>query len=597
MEAETDFKGRQFGSYTCVRRLGVGGMGETFLAVRRGEHGFEQRVCIKTIHPAYRESPDFVRLFFQEATIAASLRHSNIVSVIDASHDEGYMVLELVDGLDLRTLLREQPSRRLPPALVTWVMLELCRALEYAHNRTLRGRPDGIVHRDVSPSNILVSYAGEVKLTDFGIAKAMSASGGEASTLKGKVVYMAPEQITGAPVDGRTDLFSAGVTVYELLTGRRPFDGDNDAATLKRITLGECVPLSEQAPFLPAGLTGVVDRLLAVDPKDRFQSATEVIDALARFSPSLAAYRGLGELARKAKPHVTLFTSDVSDSGEPQEESRSADASSPPRDSAEAGDTEKLAAEGAHDEPELAAGQSASVAAATATRTAVEAVQAAAAEAPVARDAGSADRVTNERRGRRVAAVLGAAALAFAGLGAVLLSSSGDDDSAAKTATDSLPEPAAAAKSPAVTEGRPGEAATSAPESSPTDDRVEIALPQPSPTGPTDEPRDEPVEPATGPPVEPGAPASAEASQRPASPAANRRPRGKLQIGVFPAGKVWVDGRARGRAPITVSVSAGTHTVAAGHDQPAESRSVRVSAGKTEEVVFNIRATGGESSR
>src|ERR1700761_8410212 len=147
--------GEQFGPYKRVRRLGIGGMAETFLAVQRGTAGFEQRVCMKFILASQRENPDFRRLFLREASIAASLRHSNIVGVIDVDEVAGYLVLELVDGVDLRTLLSEAPNHRLHGELGTLIAIELCKALAYAHGRTRRGQPDGIVHRDISPSNIL----------------------------------------------------------------------------------------------------------------------------------------------------------------------------------------------------------------------------------------------------------------------------------------------------------------------------------------------------------------------------------------------------------------------------------------------------------
>ncbi|HEY2736635.1 MAG TPA: protein kinase, partial [Polyangiales bacterium] len=141
----------QYGPYTRIRRLGIGGMAETFLAVQRGAAGFEQRVCMKFILPGFRENADFRRLFLREASIAASLRHSNIVGVIDVDEQAGYMVLELVDGVDLRALLNAVPNHRLAAELATLITLELCKALAYAHGRNRRGQFDGIVHRDISP--------------------------------------------------------------------------------------------------------------------------------------------------------------------------------------------------------------------------------------------------------------------------------------------------------------------------------------------------------------------------------------------------------------------------------------------------------------
>jgi serine/threonine protein kinase len=302
----------QYGPYKRIRRLGIGGMAETFLAVQRGAAGFEQRVCMKFILPGYRGNADFKRLFLREASIAASLRHSNIVGVIDVDAAVGYMVLELVDGVDLRTLLNAAPGRKLPPELAALVTVELCKALAYAHGRFRRGQPDGIVHRDVSPSNVLISYAGEVKLTDFGVARAMSADVEPLSTtVKGKLCYMSPEQARGQLLDGRSDLFAVGVMFYELLCGRRPFDGNSDAETLLRVTSGQFTPLRQVAPEVPPGLTHIVERLIQRDREQRYASADDCIDALSTLAPRLTSFRDLGNMAKAARPHETLAGVDI----------------------------------------------------------------------------------------------------------------------------------------------------------------------------------------------------------------------------------------------------------------------------------------------
>jgi serine/threonine protein kinase len=302
----------QYGPYKRVRRLGIGGMAETFLAVQRGAAGFEQRVCMKFILPGFRGNADFKRLFLREASIAASLRHSNIVGVIDVDASVGYMVLELVDGVDLRTLVNAAPGRKLHPEIATLVTIELCKALAYAHGRIRRGQADGIVHRDVSPSNVLISYAGEVKLTDFGVARAMRADIEPLSTtVKGKLCYMSPEQARGQLLDGRSDLFAVGVMFYELLCGRRPFDGSSDAETLLRVTSGQFTPLRDVAPDVPPGLALVVERLIHHEREQRYASADACIDALVPFAPRVTAFRQLGSLAKAARPHETLVGADL----------------------------------------------------------------------------------------------------------------------------------------------------------------------------------------------------------------------------------------------------------------------------------------------
>jgi hypothetical protein len=281
-------------------------MAETWLAVQHGEAGFEQRVCLKLIHEPLRNTDDFDNLFMREAAIAASLRHSNIVGVIDASPGEGCMALELVEGTDLRTLLAHVASHQLAPDLCAFIAVELCKALHYAHTRTRAGEFAGIVHRDISPANVLVSYAGEVKLADFGIAKAMRATGDQSSGLRGKLAYMSPEQIAGKPLDARSDLFSLGVLLYEAASGRRPFDGDSDAETCERILEGRFAVLASAAPYVPAGLANVVQTLLQHEPELRFESAAATIRALVECAPGPTVYRELGRLAKQARPHETL---------------------------------------------------------------------------------------------------------------------------------------------------------------------------------------------------------------------------------------------------------------------------------------------------
>ncbi len=304
---------RSFGPYQLERRLGMGGMAETFEAVRLGPGGFEQRVCIKRILPSLEQDAEFVRLFLEEARVAARLRHANIVQVIDFGVAEGshYLALELVHGCDLRALVRAEKARAaalggaaqggaaqgLTSGLVAFVAQELAVALEVAH-----GGAEAIVHRDISPSNVLLSTAGEVKLSDFGIARAMSNHDATATrTVKGKVPYMAPEYALRGVVDRRIDLFALGVLLYECLAGVRPFDGANEFDTLSNLEQGAHVPLRERCPSAPAVLVDLVERLISADPAQRPQSATAVLDALVEVAPPPTARRILGELVRRER--------------------------------------------------------------------------------------------------------------------------------------------------------------------------------------------------------------------------------------------------------------------------------------------------------
>ncbi|MFW6051174.1 MAG: serine/threonine-protein kinase, partial [Myxococcota bacterium] len=287
-------EGSTFGPYELERRLGAGGMAETFVAVRRGPGGFEQRVCLKRILPAFESDEDFVRQFLHEARLSATLRHANIAQVIDFGVHEGshYLALELVDGTDLRGLLKRLRRRGegMPPPLVAFLAVELAAALDHAAGH-------GVVHRDLSPSNVLLSTAGEVKLTDFGIARAAGQPGvTRTGVIKGKVPYMAPEYANYGRFDGRSDLFALGVVLFECLAGRRPYQGATDLETVAHSTHGAHPALAELAPEAPPALVGSVERLIRPDPDARFADAGALLDALAEVPPPPNARRELGRL-------------------------------------------------------------------------------------------------------------------------------------------------------------------------------------------------------------------------------------------------------------------------------------------------------------
>lgn len=297
--------GKHFGPYTLVQRLGVGGMAETFEAVRHGRSGFSQRVCLKLVRRAFRDDADSIELFEREARLAAKLHHSNIVSVIDFGEIEGtlYMALELVEGVDLQVLL--DARHRLSPEHVALIGHDLATALEHAHNPGLvldDGSSDlgAIVHRDVSPSNVLVSRHGEVKLSDFGLANVAEA-GSRQSEIRGKFPYMAPERLRADPLDGRSDLFSLGVVLFEALAGRRPYDGGHDPATIMLIMAGEHPSLGDLAPGTPPELCRIVESLIESDRERRPRSASALAEQLEPFVPPPDARRKLGKMATEAR--------------------------------------------------------------------------------------------------------------------------------------------------------------------------------------------------------------------------------------------------------------------------------------------------------
>jgi serine/threonine protein kinase len=294
-----------FGDYQLVERLGLGGMAETFVALRKGPGGFEQRVCLKRILPVFANDGDFIDLFLREARMSALLHHGHIARVLDfgSVDDAHYMTLELIEGIDLRGLLHHLRRRaeRLDPALVAYLAHALGAALDYAHTASADGVAAGIIHRDVSPSNVLLSRAGEVKLADFGVAKAINRPGSvQSHALKGKVPYMAPEYAVGRTCGPRSDLFSLGVLLYECLAGFRPYDGGNDMQTLEFARRGQREPLAELAPGAPDGFVRAIEALLSPEPDGRPLHARAFLEWIDDSPPPPLARRELARLVRSA---------------------------------------------------------------------------------------------------------------------------------------------------------------------------------------------------------------------------------------------------------------------------------------------------------
>ncbi|HEY5946051.1 MAG TPA: serine/threonine-protein kinase [Kofleriaceae bacterium] len=281
----------RLGSYEIVRKLARGGMAELFLSRMVGPDGLEKLVVLKKILPTHAENPKFVRLFLDEAKLAATLEHPHIARVYDMDRVDGhyFFAMEYVHGQDVRTTMRRtsQLGHKFPLDHAVQIAHDVASALHYAHQRT---RPDGslldIVHRDVSPSNILVSYDGSVKLVDFGVAKAATSTvKTRTGTLKGKISYMSPEQAKGAPIDHRSDIFSLGIVLWEMVTMQRLFKADNDLATIQMIINSKAQPASQVRPDCSRELERVIQRALAIDPDERYQTAEQLqldLEALVR---------------------------------------------------------------------------------------------------------------------------------------------------------------------------------------------------------------------------------------------------------------------------------------------------------------------------
>jgi TonB family protein len=270
-----------FGRYQLLEKIGAGGMAEVFKARMKGEQGFEKIVAIKRIVPHMASNAEFVTMFVDEAKLAAQLNHNNITHIYDLGKVDAwhYIAMEYVEGKDLRTLLKLGKERGfpLPAELALFIAAKIANALDYAHRRPA---PDGselnLVHRDVSPQNILISDEGDIKLCDFGIAKAASkVSTTMSGALKGKLQYMSPEQAWGKRVDRRSDIFSLGSVLYEMLTGAPLFEGDTDMSVLESVREGEVAPPTSRGVEVPKRVDQIVLKALAKNPQERYQNASE----------------------------------------------------------------------------------------------------------------------------------------------------------------------------------------------------------------------------------------------------------------------------------------------------------------------------------
>src|SRR5262245_141578 len=278
------------GRYQLIGRLAIGGMAEVYLALSGELSGFRTLVVVKRILPHLASNQQFIRMFLDEARIAALLDHPNIVRIIEVGHDgdEYFLVMELVQGKPLSAVLRKAAKEKSPltPALAAFVVAQAANGLGYAHNLAdAEGNPLNVVHRDVSPQNILVSFEGAVKVIDFGIARALGrVSETSPGGLKGKIEYMSPEQASAEEVDHRADVFALGVVLWEALTGRRLFRRETELATMRAIVDDPIPHPSEIVPRLPIELDTIVMRALRTRKDARLPSSNEVAVALQKFA-------------------------------------------------------------------------------------------------------------------------------------------------------------------------------------------------------------------------------------------------------------------------------------------------------------------------
>ena len=290
---------QQFGKFQLLKKIASGGMAEIYIAKQRGMEGFEKIVVIKTILPNLATNEEFVQMFLDEARIAARLTHPNIVQIYDLGRvgSTYFIAMEYVQGENLRTVAKtcRKQGHTIPLQHTVKVISQACEGLYYAHTKAdTSGQPLNIVHRDVSPQNILVSFEGITKLVDFGIAKAATQyQETRAGILKGKYSYMSPEQCMSQPVDARSDIFSIGIVLWELSTGLRLYKLNSELMILKEITEGTVKPPREVNQQIPAELEAIILKALEKHPDNRFQDGLEMHMALEEFLKNNVLFSGV----------------------------------------------------------------------------------------------------------------------------------------------------------------------------------------------------------------------------------------------------------------------------------------------------------------
>jgi TonB family protein len=329
-EEEEPTDGTKFGQYVLLDRIATGGMAEVWKARMRGVEGFQKTVAIKKILPHLSDNQDFIEMFIDEAKLAAQLSHNNIIHIYDLGKIQSsyYIAMEYVDGSDLKTILRKAQEHDQPMSveLALFIASKIASALDYAHRkRDFQDQEMGLVHRDVSPQNVLISEEGDIKLCDFGIAKAASkASHTQAGALKGKLQYMSPEQAWGRAIDRRSDIFALATVLYEMLTGRKLFAGDNELSILDQVREARVAAPSVINDEVTPEVDRIVAKALAKDPTERYQTAGEMardLDAvLYSFKPTPTSADLAIYMHRLAAPVPVIAQPEFDSEPEPEPE-------------------------------------------------------------------------------------------------------------------------------------------------------------------------------------------------------------------------------------------------------------------------------------
>ncbi|MBW2444159.1 MAG: protein kinase [Deltaproteobacteria bacterium] len=342
----TGFEPKQFGKYQLLDKIAVGGMAELFRAKLTGAQGFEKLIAIKKILPNLSREENLVTAFIDEAKLAALLHHENIIQIYDfgSMDDQYFIAMEYLFGKDLRTITRTARKKDVALGIenIVYIVSRICAGLDYSHHlKDLQGKPLNIIHRDINPQNILVTYEGQVKIIDFGIAKAANHNTQTRENLiKGKLAYMSPEQANGMQIDRRSDIFSTGIILYELLANRRMFTGET-MHVLSLVRDAQYDPPEEVIPDLPSKLKEILCRCLAKDPNERYQTAGEMQADIEEFMfelsmrPNARSFAGyIKDLFEEeyAEEELALWTkSQVYEAGDPSP----VDPSGPPEETYE----------------------------------------------------------------------------------------------------------------------------------------------------------------------------------------------------------------------------------------------------------------------
>ncbi len=275
--------------YRVIRRLASGGMAEVFVAESAGIEGFKKHVAIKRVLPQLSKKEQFIAMFLDEARLSAHLSHSNVVSVFDIGVGDGtyFIVMEYVDGADLKGVMdyTKKTNRFMPVEVAAFITAKICQGLSYAHElKTADGKPMQIIHRDMTPANVLITKYGEVKIVDFGLAKASSQlAESDAGVIKGKFGYLAPETVMEKPIDQRVDVFALGIILWEMLSNKRLFLGETDFQTVKQVRDAVIPPLKPINSSVPPDLERILHKALARDPEERYLNARSFGRDLTRF--------------------------------------------------------------------------------------------------------------------------------------------------------------------------------------------------------------------------------------------------------------------------------------------------------------------------